>query len=202
MDSKHAGHTVVPEAGGGGSGRGGYGGSWGGGGGEGGSGGKSSEDLLRLWYESQEEDHTVIADAEVSIIIPALNEAACIETTIRQFLLSDPSPARVIVVDGGSVDGTQEKARRLGAVVVSSPKGRAKQQNWGAEVAIQRAGHGRGILCFVHADTLVPLDLVSDTWSMGDKSRGIALLDCSFRKNGSSFPDIQNSALMSGRPMV
>lgn len=121
--------------------------------------------------EARSEMHSDTSDAEVSIIIPALNEAACIAATVGQFLISDPPPARVIVVDGGSEDGTQEKARKGGAVVVRGERGRARQQNRGAEVAAQMAGHDRGILCFVHADTVVPTDLVSESAGLSQTGR-------------------------------
>ncbi|GAQ92598.1 hypothetical protein KFL_010660030 [Klebsormidium nitens] len=165
--AKNAGQGLVPEhsySGGGGKAGGGRG-SWG----SGGSDGRLPEEIegqtfLHFGKEPDEEDQTSSqqeSDAEVFIVIPALNEAACIATTVGQFQLSEPHPARIIVVDGGSVDGTQEKAREQGAVVVTSPKGRARQQNRGAEVAVQMAGGKGGILCFVHADTLVPTDLVA-----------------------------------------
>jgi len=58
----------------------------------------------------------------ISIIIPTLNE----ENTIRQVLSSIPhnilEPVEVLVVDGGSVDGTVEVARSLGATVVEQTK--------------------------------------------------------------------------------
>jgi rSAM/selenodomain-associated transferase 2 len=53
-------------------------------------------------------------------------------------------------VDGGSNDGTLTKARRAGARVSFSPKGRAKQMNAGAKKA-------RGdIFLFLHADSRLP----------------------------------------------
>jgi rSAM/selenodomain-associated transferase 2 len=56
----------------------------------------------------------------------------------------------VIVVDGGSTDGTVQMALEWGVGVVESDKGRAAQMNAGAAEA---AGH---ILLFLHADTLLP----------------------------------------------
>lgn len=180
---QNVGQTLVPEHSygyGGGCGKAGGGsGSWGGGGGGGHPNGSNNQTSFHFAKDSSGEDQSDTSQeesyAEVSIIIPALNEAACIATTVGQFQLSQPPPARVIVVDGGSIDGTQEKARQQGAVVVSSPKGRARQQNRGAEVAVQMAGGGGGILCFVHADTLVPMDLVSDLLGCSDTSEGCSM---------------------------
>src|SRR4051794_11739682 len=45
----------------------------------------------------------------VSIVVPALNEAA----NLREVLPTLPSVHEVILVDGGSVDGTVEVAREL-----------------------------------------------------------------------------------------
>jgi len=83
----------------------------------------------------------------LSVIIPTLNEAACIEETVTQALCPE---AEVIVVDGGSADGTREAAVRAGARVLESGAGRGVQQNCGAEKA-----RGR-VLLFLHADTLLP----------------------------------------------
>ncbi|NJK65646.1 MAG: glycosyltransferase [Microcoleus sp. CSU_2_2] len=42
----------------------------------------------------------------VSIIIPALNEATCLERTLRQVSILNPPAWEVLVVDGGSQDET------------------------------------------------------------------------------------------------
>jgi rSAM/selenodomain-associated transferase 2 len=87
----------------------------------------------------------------ISIIIPALNEAGAIgETLDAAARVGDE--VEVIVVDGGSADGTAEVARAHGARVVTSARGRGAQMNAGALAA-------RGdVLWFLHADTLAPAD--------------------------------------------
>jgi rSAM/selenodomain-associated transferase 2 len=101
----------------------------------------------------------------LSIVIPTLNEGRCLERTLRQLSLLTPPAWEVLVVDGGSEDETVTLADRLCQtltqstdttyVLTHSPRGRAVQMNQGAEVA---AGD---ILCFLHADTTVPDDLVA-----------------------------------------
>ncbi|MFD9889040.1 bifunctional polysaccharide deacetylase/glycosyltransferase family 2 protein [Amycolatopsis sp. NPDC059027] len=49
----------------------------------------------------------------VTVIVPAYNEEAGIEATIRSILASDHHPVWVIVVDDGSTDGTAEVVERL-----------------------------------------------------------------------------------------
>jgi chlorobactene glucosyltransferase len=49
----------------------------------------------------------------VSIIVPALDEARAIERTLRAFLAQDYEPFEIIVVDGGSTDGTADIARTI-----------------------------------------------------------------------------------------
>ena len=84
----------------------------------------------------------------ISIIIPTLNEeeniAACLRGTLNA------SQVERIVVDGGSRDQTMEIARSCGAKVLTSPAGRARQMNAGAEMA------SGDLLLFLHADTLLP----------------------------------------------
>ena len=53
--------------------------------------------------------------AEVDIVLPCLNEAAALEWVLTRI----PQAARAVVVDNGSVDGSAEIARQLGAYVVS-----------------------------------------------------------------------------------
>ena len=59
----------------------------------------------------------------ISVIIPALNESE----TISQTLASIPRDQthEIIVVDGGSIDGTPEMAASFGVRVLRSKPGRA-----------------------------------------------------------------------------
>ncbi len=57
------------------------------------------------------------SDPQVEVVIPVLNEVHVLEKsvgTIRQFLQSEfPYPARVLIADNGSTDGTGDVAREL-----------------------------------------------------------------------------------------
>lgn len=85
----------------------------------------------------------------VSIIVPVLNESALIRAFL-QHLRVTIRRAEVIVVDGGSVDGTPELSADLADRVLLAPRGRGKQMNAGAAVA-----HGE-VLWFLHADAIIP----------------------------------------------
>lgn len=85
----------------------------------------------------------------ITVVIPALNEAATIAAVIERARCAD---SRIIVADGGSSDGTADMARRSGAEVITTPAGRAAQQN-----AAARLSTGP-VLLFLHADTLLPPD--------------------------------------------
>jgi rSAM/selenodomain-associated transferase 2 len=84
----------------------------------------------------------------VSIVVPAVDEASELPATLRR--ARDPSVCEVLVVDGGSRDATAEIAAALADRVVPSARGRARQMNAGA-----RAARGE-ILLFLHADTWLP----------------------------------------------
>jgi rSAM/selenodomain-associated transferase 2 len=95
----------------------------------------------------------------ISIIIPTLNEAS----TIDQFLKSLRERAghvEIIVVDGGSSDGTFELARNRCDQCLRSPRGRAVQLNTGATAA------SGDIFWFLHADTEVPADGVKKIYDV------------------------------------
>jgi rSAM/selenodomain-associated transferase 2 len=81
----------------------------------------------------------------ISVIIPALNEAENILKTIESVRQQD-QPVEIIVVDGGSGDGTPEIARAH-ATVISTPRGRAIQMNAGAQYATG------DVLLFLHSDS-------------------------------------------------
>ncbi len=84
----------------------------------------------------------------ITVIIPTLNETNSIVATIQS--ARQAPHVEIIVVDGGSTDGTVEAAKKAGALIVHSTKGRAWQMNAGAQVAIG------SILLFLHSDTLLP----------------------------------------------
>lgn len=84
----------------------------------------------------------------ISVVIPTLNEAATIESAIHS--ARGGHPLEIIVADGGSDDGTVDRARRFANAVLSCQRGRSCQMNAGAEVA------QGDCLLFLHADTILP----------------------------------------------
>lgn len=91
---------------------------------------------------------------ELSIIIPVLDEARSIGATLDA-LLNEVSGAEVIVVDGGSLDGTIEIVRGRGVKLIASGRGRGLQMHAGARFASGRA------LWFLHADTLPSTECIA-----------------------------------------
>ena len=67
----------------------------------------------------------------------------------------DPRPAEILLVDGGSMDGTIEIARSAGWRVLAAERGRALQINLGVK------GARSELVCVLHADTLPPTDMVA-----------------------------------------
>lgn len=87
----------------------------------------------------------------ISVIIPTLNEARIIAETLSH--TAGLGFDELIVVDGGSTDGTAAiaKAHPSGARVIAAPRGRARQLNVGAQTS------QGDLLVFLHADTHLPL---------------------------------------------
>ena len=103
---------------------------------------------LDAWECHRQAEEDASKRERISVIVPALDEAGSIGRTLASIPSSED--LEVIVVDGGSHDGTPELARTGGARVVSALPPRSRQMNLGAACA-------RGdILLFLHADTLLP----------------------------------------------
>ncbi|MGH8398104.1 MAG: TIGR04283 family arsenosugar biosynthesis glycosyltransferase [Gammaproteobacteria bacterium] len=89
---------------------------------------------------------------QLSIIIPTLNESAVITDALAALQPFRSAGHEVIVVDGGSDDGTPDLAKAMSDRAITTTRGRAVQMNAGAELA-------RGdTLLFLHADTRLPGD--------------------------------------------
>lgn len=87
-------------------------------------------------------------DARISVIIPTLNEAGCLPESL--IALDHAENVEIIVVDGGSCDGTHDLAVAAGVRLLRSPAGRARQMNLGAAAATG------DVYLFLHADTQLP----------------------------------------------
>lgn len=90
---------------------------------------------------------------KLSIIIPVYNEATHIHELLLYIKsnLKTPLETELLVVDGGSTDGTSEIiSKEKDIVFIESPKGRGAQMNLGAKLA-------KGtLLYFLHADSFPP----------------------------------------------
>jgi rSAM/selenodomain-associated transferase 2/rSAM/selenodomain-associated transferase 1 len=89
-----------------------------------------------------------------AVVMPVLNEAAEVAAALDALAPLRDRGAVVLVVDGGSADGTAEAASRAGADAVwVAPRGRASQMNAGACHPLARLAD---VLVFLHADTRLP----------------------------------------------
>ncbi len=86
----------------------------------------------------------------LSIVVPVLDEAPGVVASLQALAPLRQRGAEVIVVDGGSRDGTPALASPLADRVLQAPRGRARQMNAGAAVAQAE------VLLFLHADTRLP----------------------------------------------
>jgi rSAM/selenodomain-associated transferase 2/rSAM/selenodomain-associated transferase 1 len=108
---------------------------------------------LSVWYQASDLSQPSHDSKFLSVIIPTLDEAQIIGKNVAA--ISPNSRTEIIVVDGGSRDGTAEIAESLGIKVLRTSPSKAAQMNAGAAIA-------KGdVLLFLHADTRLPEDFES-----------------------------------------
>ena len=88
----------------------------------------------------------------LSVVMPVLNEVAEIDAVLTSLAPLRSDGHQLIVVDGGSHDGTMARCTGRADALLHAPRGRATQMNAGAARA-----HGK-VLLFLHADTRLPDD--------------------------------------------
>jgi hypothetical protein len=123
------------------------------------------EDLNR-WRQASKQIPESHLTPRISIIIPTLNEAANLPATLAS--TQNGSNVEVIVVDGGSGDGTVDVARSWGAKGLTCPPGRSRQMNAGARQATGK------MLLFLHGDTRLPAGYDGHVRTILRRSRTVA----------------------------
>jgi rSAM/selenodomain-associated transferase 2 len=138
----------------------------------------------------------------LSIVIPVWRELRHLDPLLGR-LSADFAQDEIIVVDGGSDDGSPDLVRRFPRIaLIEGARGRARQMNAGARVATGE------VLLFLHADTRLPpgartaiLDALGDPRAVAgrfdvqfDNPRGIfrmiaALMNLRSRVSGISTGD-------------
>jgi rSAM/selenodomain-associated transferase 2 len=87
---------------------------------------------------------------KLSIVVPMLNEAPALPDLLEHLLPLRRGGVEVVLVDGGSEDGSVAIATDAGFEVARAERGRARQMNAGA------AATSGDVLLFLHADTRLP----------------------------------------------
>ena len=121
----------------------------------------------------------------LTIIVPMLNEAEALPQLLAQLSVYSARGCEIILVDGGSKDGSDTLARQAGFTVLNAPRGRARQMNAG----VARASGD--IYLFLHADTLLP-----------DSANSLILEALSNSRSGWGRFDVQISGVSVWFPLI
>ncbi|MFL6531412.1 MAG: TIGR04283 family arsenosugar biosynthesis glycosyltransferase [Chthoniobacterales bacterium] len=89
----------------------------------------------------------------LSVIVPVLNESELVSPFLEHVRTIAPQ-AELIVVDGGSSDGTPDLAAGFCDRLLRTQRGRAKQMNAGAASALGE------VFWFLHVDSQLPRDAI------------------------------------------
>jgi len=106
---------------------------------------------------------------KLSIIIPCLNEADNIVSTLTPLQSLRQRGHEIILSDGGSSDNTIQLSKNRVDLCINSAPGRAVQMNTGAKAATG------DVLCFLHADTIAVDDIdkkILSAFTQSDKHSG------------------------------
>jgi len=118
----------------------------------------------------------------ISFIIPVLNDRMSLDILLPQLQGYREKGHELLLVDGGSNDGSVSSATGLVDRILMTGPGRARQMNLGAD----NAKHD--ILQFVHADSRLPDDLDSIILkSMQNPERLWGRFDVSLDENGFAY---------------
>jgi glycosyltransferase involved in cell wall biosynthesis len=112
---------------------------------------------------------------EIAVIIPTLNEAASIGAVIAE--LPSNIVGRVIVADGGSIDGTPERARAAGAEIVTVDRGyglaclRGAQAAQSSDIIVFMDGDGADDPAAI-AELVAPIRADTHDFVVASRARG------------------------------
>jgi len=104
---------------------------------------------------------------KISIIVPLLNEAPGLPALLDHLSRWRDRGCEVLIVDGGSSDGSPEQVLARGFTLLTAPRGRAGQMNAGAAKA------SGDLLLFLHADSRLPDDGVEQLRHVANASPDI-----------------------------
>ena len=108
--------------------------------------------LTKPWLKKNDPKPRSIS---VGVVVPVLNEQAHIGSLLKQILDLEDQPDELIVVDGGSTDGTCEIVQTMGVVMLRSEKGRGFQIQKGLESCASE------VALVLHADCDLEAEIIS-----------------------------------------